>query len=118
VMTVLPPLLTPSVVEPTSIDTLTLPSFQPPEANGAPGPPMNTNGPTVNLTVIETTSPLTNLLQSTNREAAVVPPQMWLKYFSGTTNGTPGTSILVPLGFTPPQPTAAPSSKSTYQIGP
>jgi hypothetical protein len=43
---------------------------------------------------------------------------MWLKYFSGTTNGAPGTSILMPLGFTPPQPTAVPSSKSAYQIGP
>jgi hypothetical protein len=47
----------------------------------------------------------------------VVSPQMLLKYFNKSTNGTSST-VIAPLDFTPPKPVEPNSSKATYSTGP
>jgi hypothetical protein len=49
----------------------------------------------------------------------VISPQMLLKYFTKSTNGT-GAGVLgpMPLNFTPPPPSQTPSSKATYSTSP
>jgi hypothetical protein len=49
---------------------------------------------------------------------SVVSPQMFLKYFSKSTNGSANSTIISPLDFTPPRAAPAPSSKATYSITP
>ncbi len=48
---------------------------------------------------------------------SAVSPQMILKYFSQSTNGT-ATSVYAPVGFTPPHAETPPSSTATYTVGP
>ncbi len=50
-------------------------------------------------------------------EMLVVTPQMLIDYFkpmAGATNGA-GVSVLMPVHFTPPIPSAPPSSRATYK---
>ncbi len=49
----------------------------------------------------------------------VVSPQMLLKYFTKSTNGTGAGAIgPMPMNFTPPPPAQAPSSKASYSTSP
>jgi hypothetical protein len=50
------------------------------------------------------------------RSEDVVSPQMLLRYFSKSTNGT-ATSIVAPIQFTPPK-TETPPSKATFTTSP
>ncbi|HLP76618.1 MAG TPA: hypothetical protein VK327_06810 [Candidatus Paceibacterota bacterium] len=50
-------------------------------------------------------------------ELLVITPQMLIDYFkpmAGATNGA-GVSVLLPVNFTPPTPSAAPSSQAIYK---
>jgi hypothetical protein len=55
----------------------------------------------------------TNPVIEPARSEDVVSPQMLLKYFNKSTNGTT-TGIIAPIQFAPPQPGSAPSSTATY----
>ncbi len=55
----------------------------------------------------------TNAVIEPARSEEVVSPQMLLKYFNKSTNGTT-TGIIAPIQFSPAQPASAPSSTATY----
>jgi hypothetical protein len=56
-------------------------------------------------------------IPDTTRPEEVVSPQMLLKYFNKSTNGT-SSSVITPLDFTPPKSPEPPPSKATYSTGP
>ena len=70
------------------------------------------------LTILGTNGFATNLVAGAARDLEVIPTQMWMKYFTQTTNGPSGTALIAPIGFLPPQPITPPSSKSAFQTGP
>lgn len=81
-------------------------------------PPPSTNPPPILINIFGGSDPATNSWPLAAREADVVSPQLWLKYFTKNTNAGASGGIIAPLGFQPPQPTVPPSSKSTFQTGP
>lgn len=53
------------------------------------------------------------------KEAAVVPPQLFLRFFgkktvTGGTNNAPAVRVIAPIEFNPPQPLVFPPSSATY----
>jgi len=86
---------------------------------------------TANVT-IPTLDPLlaTNLIalantnapvQATVVEPQVLAPNIFLRYFTRTSNAsptTPAASVVVPMGFTPPTPSFSPPSKAAYSTTP
>jgi hypothetical protein len=58
----------------------------------------------------------TSGIPDTTRPEEVVSPQMLLKFFNKSTNGA-SSSVVVPMGFTPPKSPEPPASKATYSIG-
>ena len=113
VLTPLPPLL----MEDTNlVATMTEPP--PLEARPPVEAPVETNAPPVPLNILGANGPATNLVAGAARDLEVIPTQMWMKYFTQTTNGPSGTALIAPIGFLPPQPITPPSSKSAFQTGP
>lgn len=108
----LPPLLVPE----TNQLTAAIEPAPPPPA--LPPPPAATNPPPLQFNIFGTTDVMTNLAPLPVREAEVVSPQIWLKYFARNTNAGTAGAIAAPIGFLPPQPITPPSSKSTYRTGP
>lgn len=98
------PVIKPATNEPPTVATNSEPSHVVPTAS-ATVPDAGTNQ-TQNVNVVDPGVP-------TN----VVSPQMFLKYFSKSTNGAANATIITPLDFTPPRASPAPSS-ATYSTGP
>jgi hypothetical protein len=63
------------------------------------------------------TNQVSSGIPETTRPEEVVSPQMLLKYFNKSTNGT-SSSVFTPLDFTPPKSPEPPPSKATYSTGP
>ena len=81
-------------------------------ATPAPHVTLDTNSPVI---VPPTPAAITNEVYMTPalRPDDVISPQMLLRYFNRSTNGT-STTILAPLNVTPAKPAEPPSSKATY----
>jgi len=59
----------------------------------------------------------TNAVVEPSRPEDVVSPQMLIKYFNKSTNGS-STMITAPIDFTPPRSGEPPSSKASYSTSP
>jgi len=77
----------------------------------------------VNLKAVSTPEPSATVNETATTTPDVTPseevvsPQMFLKYFSKSTNGTSAT-VIAPMDFTPPHAVEPPSSRATYTTGP
>jgi hypothetical protein len=63
------------------------------------------------------TNEAASAIPDTTSPEEVVSPQMLLKYFNKSTNGA-SSSVVMPMGFTPPKSPEPPASKATYSTGP
>ncbi len=104
---------TPQPVDPAAASTNQPPNLVP---DNSTTPPANSN-PAADA-VPDGAPPAPPLSPPPTAEPDPLHPQAWLKYFvPGATNAN-APSVLLPVDFTPPQPTAAPSSRATYTVSP